>query len=111
MLVTRSDICFRPHGCDGGKHISYKNKEQVASLLFTELSTIQIKFMNVQYGSSDCAVAFATSLCEGIEPSTFKCREWFHDTCLVKAVPEQYWIVIDLHQSITSLLCAIALCL
>ena len=146
----------------GGKHMSYRNKEQIASLLFTELSIIQIEFMNVQiqYGSSDYglfAVAFATSLCEGIDPTTciycqpnmrrhflacinngemkpfptarirrpitkpakseeitvhctcrmpfheqeagsekmimcFKCREWFHDTCLVKAVPEQYWI-------------------
>ena len=49
----------------GEKHILYRNKDQVASLLFTEWSTIKIKFMNVQiqYGSSDCglfAVAFAT---------------------------------------------------
>ena len=49
------------------KHISYENKEQVASLLLTEWSTIKIKFMNVQiqYGSSDCgifAAAFATYL-------------------------------------------------
>ena len=59
----------------GEKHISYRNKEQVASLLFTERSTIEIKFMNVQiqYDSSDCglfAVAFATSLCEDIDPTT-----------------------------------------
>ena len=51
-------------GCEAGtvndmtvrkKHVSYRNKEQVASLLFTERSTIKIKFMNVQiqYGSSD----------------------------------------------------------
>ena len=142
----------------GEKHISYRNKDQVTSLLFTERSTIKIKFMNVQiqYGSSDCglfAVAFATSLC-GIDPTTciyrqpnmrrhflacidngemkefptarirrpitnpakideitvyctcrmpfneqeagekmimcYKCREWFHDTCLVKPVSEQY---------------------
>ena len=34
---------------DSGKnHISYRNKEQIASLIFTELSTIQIEFMNVQ---------------------------------------------------------------
>ena len=59
----------------GEKHILYRNKDQVTSLLFTEQSTIKIKFMNVQiqYGSSDCglfAVAFATSLCEGIDPTT-----------------------------------------
>ena len=49
----------------GEKHILYRNKEQVTSLLFTERSTIKINVMNVQiqYGSSDCglfAVAFAT---------------------------------------------------
>ena len=58
-----------------------------------------------------------------------KCGEWFHDTYLVKAVPEQYWIPpslsvptanrncirvdlrIDLHRCIDTLLCGFALCL
>ena len=52
----------------GEKRISYRNKEQVTSLLFTERRTIKTKFMNVQiqYGSSDCglfAVAFALPHC------------------------------------------------
>ena len=68
----------------GEKHISYRNKDQVTSLLFTERSTIKIKFINVQiqYGSSDSglfAVAFATSLCEGIDPTT--CIYRVNPTC------------------------------
>jgi len=59
----------------GEKSSTYRLKEQIASVLFTEENAITLRFMNVQHqhGTSDCglfAVAFAAALCEGIDPTT-----------------------------------------
>ena len=58
-----------------GRKATYRLKEQIASVLFTEENAITLRFMNVQHqhGTSDCglfAVVFAAALCEGIDPTT-----------------------------------------
>ena len=52
-----------------------ENKEQIVALICTPTSKITLTFQAVQeqVGSNDCgafAIAFATSLCEGIIPSS-----------------------------------------
>lgn len=39
-----------------------------------------------------CRMPFNERETDGEMTMCFKCREWFHGTCLVKAVPEQHWI-------------------
>ena len=61
------------------KYTTHRNKEEIAVLLHTTSDTITLQYMNVQhqYGGSGCslfALAFATALCAGINPTacTFK---------------------------------------
>ena len=56
------------------KYTTQRNKEEIAALLHTTSDTITLQYMNVQYqyGGSDCglfALAFATALCAGIDPT------------------------------------------
>ena len=59
----------------GGRCTTSRNKEEIAALLHTSKDTITIQYMNVQHqiGASDCglfALAFATSLCLAINPTS-----------------------------------------
>lgn len=75
------------------KHVTYRNKEEIASLLCTRTSKITLLYMNVhmQMGGSDCglfALATATALCHGVDPTTCiydqeKMRQHLH-ACLTK---------------------------
>ena len=54
--------------------VSSRTKEQIAAILFSEKNDIQLQFkqVQVQQGNSDCgafAVAFATALCSGKDPT------------------------------------------
>ena len=54
--------------------LSSRTKEQIAAILFTDKThiTLQFKQVQMQHGTSDCgvfAVAFATALCSGKDPS------------------------------------------
>ena len=143
-----------------GKYLTYRNKEEIAALLFTPEHNITVAFMNVQQqtGVQDCglfAIAFATALCQGVDPTTCsfnqstmrnhllqcfesgtmsafphrsrrtiaapskvtdfdvycncrmphnknlkpqesmimcsRCIEWFHEGCVTKTIPANYW--------------------
>ena len=75
------------------KYVTYRNKEEIASLLCTPASQITLEYMNVhmQMGGSDCglySIANATALCHGVDPTTCiyeqkNMRSHFH-TCLLK---------------------------
>ncbi len=59
----------------GGRYTTSRNKEEIAALLHTSKDKITIRYMNVQHqiGASDCglfALAFATSLCLAIDPTS-----------------------------------------
>ena len=54
--------------------ISSHTKEQIAAILFSDKEEIQLQFklVQVQHGNADCgvfAVAFATALCSGRDPT------------------------------------------
>lgn len=55
-----------------GRYTTSQNKEEIAALLHTSQDTITIRYMNVQYqfGASDYVLAFATSLCLAIDPTS-----------------------------------------
>ena len=64
----------------GGRYTTSRNKEEIAALLHTGKDTITLHYMNVQHqvGVSDCglfALAFATSLCHAIDPTSVVYRQ------------------------------------
>lgn len=73
------------------KYVTFRNQEEIASLLFTPTSSITLQYMNahMQMGGSDCglfALATATALCYGVDPTTCvydqeSMRQHFH-ACL-----------------------------
>ena len=57
------------------KYVTYRNKEEIASLLCTPKSDITLHYMNVQIqmGGTDCglfSLASATALCHGVDPTS-----------------------------------------
>ena len=74
-------------------------KQQIASILFTECSTIDLKIMDVQMpaGNADCglfAIAFATALVSGVLPGSRvfeqkEMRKHLHD-CLQQGRPSVF---------------------
>lgn len=81
------------------KYVTYRNKEEIASLLCTPKSEITLQYMNVQIqtGANDCglfALANATALCHGLDPTSCvynqaKMREHFKH-CLIQRRMEPF---------------------
>ena len=81
------------------KHTPHRTKEEIAALLNTSKDKITMQHMSVkhQYGGSDCglfALAFATALCVGLDPTACKfkqelMREHF-SSCILKGQMDQF---------------------